>query len=260
MRTLIHFQLRWDGDDPSGVELTFRDSAEVEVYEYPEQCVPEGDEIAPLEAALNDACAATIVTYGDDDGVSEQWFDAWLFDADGPLGARRERAEAVEMTADLSGTAESVTIVGAELSGDLSGSSMSEVGSTSEHEVKPKSRKKVKKRVGKLREGSGCKQPDQVSGWESGRLLCVTRNHRTTPERQFGRCEYRVRCNADGGYTLEHFAGNRKDLKVGSVWPTVSDMWWALLAMGDNDPRSVSTNKTSPTRHHRMTIKKFFKL
>lgn len=264
MRVLTHFALEWDGDEPSAVRLTFRDGA-VETFTYPEECTPPEDadpsETLPLDEALNDACAAIKVEFGDDDGVSEQWFDAWLIDADGPLGARREKeapAPVSEIKSDLSGASESVLTVGAELTGDLSGESASEVGEQSEVQRKRVNRKK-KKRTGKLREGAGCKQPDQVAGWEAGRLLCVTRNHRATPERQFGRCEYRVRCNEDGSYTLEFFQGNRTDLKVGTRWPTVSDMWWALLAMHDGDPRALMRGKQG-TRHHRMTIKKFFKL
>lgn len=266
MRVLTHFALEWDGDEPIAVRLTFRDGA-VETFNYPADCTLDDDDevrTLPIDEALNDACAATIVEFADDDGVSEQWFDAWLFDADGPLGARREQeapapAPVEEMSADLSGESESVVSNGAELVGDLSGENASEVGEASEVQRKRVSRKKKKKRTGKLREGAGCKQPDQVAGWEAGRLLCVTRNHRATPERQFGRCEYRVRCNDDGSYTLEFFQGNRTDLKVGTRWPTVSDMWWALLAMHDGDPRSLMCGKKG-TRHHRMTIKKFFKL
>ncbi len=108
---------------------------------------------------------------------------------------------------------------------------------------KPKAKPKAKPK--KLRDGAGCKQPDEVNGWIAGRLLCVTKTHRGKP---WGRCEYRVRCESNGSYTLEVFNGNRADVKAGDNWPTVSVMFKALLGL------------PADAKRHRMTIKRFFNL
>ena len=262
MRVLTNFALKWAEEDPIGIELVFRGSPSPEEYSYPEECVDDDPKVVtPLEKSLQDACAAQVVEFGDDNGVSRDWFDQWLFDSDGPLGARREPPPPVveEMAADLSGSKAEEEIAVVEVSGDLSGEQSSEALEGSTEVRRTRKNRKVKKRVGKIRKGSGCKQPDKVNGWESGRLLCVVKNHRTTESRNWGRCEYRVRCNADGSYTLEFFAGNRTDIAAGDKWETVSDMWWALLALGDDDPRALLRGKQG-TRHHRMTIKRFFNL
>lgn len=253
MRVLERFELKWKGDDPVGVRLTFRDSSTTQSFSYPNGCVSEGDKFSPLEEALAQACAANVMTFGDDQGVSQEWFDQWIMHPDGPMGERREalkQQEAVEeMASTLAGDNVSATIDGVELAGDLSGESSSEASSGSSVEVKTakKSRKK-KKRDTKLREGAGCKQPDDVFGFEAGRLLCIVKTHRTQAGRNWGRCEYRVRCNADGSYTLEFFQGNRKDVKKGDHWETASIMFKALLALPPD------------TMHHRMTIRRYFNL
>ena len=264
-RTITHFALEWDesgGDDPVALTLTFHDG-ESKTYNYPDDCIAEFEddenglyEVPPtlLSTDVKDCDAAMVVGFPND-GNSEDWFRAWfLVDADlldGRVATAPPPApEAIEeISVDLSGKSadNDLTTEGDELAGDLSGAHSSEVGETSEVTTKKKSRKK-KKRVGKLREGAGCKQPDEVHGWEAGRLLCVTKNHRTHGPKPWGRCEYRVRCNADGSYKLEYFSGARKDLKQGDKWDTASTMFKVLLGLPPE------------TMHHKMTIRRYFNL
>jgi len=265
-RTITHFALEWDnesgGDDPVALTLTFHDGTS-KTYNYPDDCIAEHEddegglyEDSPtlLSADMQD-CAAALTVGFPDDGNSEDWFRAWfLIDAsllDNRVAvAPPPTTEAIEeVSVDLSGGSadNDMTGAGEELAGDLSGDHASEVGETSEVKTAKKSRKK-KQRVGKLREGAGCKQPDEVHGWEPGRLLCVTKNHRTHGAKPWGRCEYRVRCNADGSYKLEYFSGARKDLKQGDKWDTASTMFKVLLGLPPD------------TMHHKMTIRRYFNL
>tara|TARA_Y100000034_G_scaffold110577_1_gene142837 strand:+ start:1240 stop:2022 length:783 start_codon:yes stop_codon:yes gene_type:complete len=94
--------------------------------------------------------------------------------------------------------------------------------------------------------GRGCRRPTEVEGWETGKVLVAVKRH-MGQYKDWGTCEYRVRCEPDGGYTLVFFQGNRTDMKAGTYWPNVSRMWFAILAL---DPAKKV--------HHRMTIKRFF--
>ncbi len=105
------------------------------------------------------------------------------------------------------------------------------------------------------RPGAGCKQPDKVDGWEAGRVLVVVKPHRGEFA-DWGKCEYRVRCDEDGGYTLIMLTGNRgkKDLGnlfEGKKWPYVSPMLTDLMGI-ERDAEG------KPVRHHRMTLRRWF--
>jgi len=257
-RVLTHFALKWGDEEeeqPTAVIIGFRDGETV-MMAFPDECIAEEDETVELSRVLKGVKAArTVITPSD--GSSEDWYRDWLLPDPTLLDSRVEAQGSqdtdepvVELKVDLGDSTTDDTLEkGSELKAeDLSGAHTSEVGKATK-EVKRTtggSRKKAKRK--KLREGSGCKQPDAVVGYETGRLLCITKNHRASGPKSWGRCEYRVRCNPDGSYTLEYFAGNRDDLKKGTSWPTVSKMFFALLALPPG------------TRHHRMTLKRFFNL
>lgn len=110
----------------------------------------------------------------------------------------------------------------------------------------------------KHRAGAGCKQPDKVDGWEAGRVLVVVKPHRGE-FKEWGTCEYRVRCEDDGTYTLIKFSGARKPTDVGNIfegkhWDYVSQMLTDLMGI----PRDPETGK--PAHHHRMTLRRWFAL
>lgn len=107
------------------------------------------------------------------------------------------------------------------------------------------------------RKGAGCKQPDKVDGWVPGRVLVVVKPHRGEYQ-HWGTCEYRVRCDEDGGYTLLKLDGNRTAKDVGNLfegkkWAYVSPMLTDLMGI----PLDA---KGKPTRHHRMTLRRWFAL
>jgi len=243
MHCVNAFRLICEDDEVVGFEIGFSGGT-IQKFAYP-------GETDALELAASKWAAADSVEVSADDAG---WWE-WLSTSPGLMDGRviEQIAPMSELSGELSGDSEAEELTSVELSGDLSGDSTSEVTvSGVSDEEKPKrgaGRKKRKKRSKKLREGSGCKQPDQVFGWESGKLLCVTKNHRTHGDRPWGRCEYRVRCHPDGSYTLEYFAGSRKDLKAGTHWKTASEMFFALL---DLDPKKI--------KHHRMTVKRFFNI
>lgn len=244
IRVLTKFEVIETGDEVTALRLTWEDG--VDELPYPD-CTEDG----ALESACRFAYAAPTVEFVGD--LSEGWFTDWLFVDVELLDSRRMApqpdAEPVveELAGTLDGAGQSDALDEQEVIGDLSGDNSSELGETSERKNARGSRKK-KQRAGKLREGAGCKQPDQVNGWIAGRLLCVTKSHRTAGAKPWGRCEYRVRCNDDGSYTLEYFAGNRKDVKTGDHWKTASHMFRALMALPPD------------TKHHKMTIKRYFNL
>ena len=153
---------------------------------------------------------------------------------------------AIEVSGDLTTSGEDV-VGGIEIAGDMTGEG-AEVTEGGNGGLGASGTRKKSSRKARLREGAGCKQPDEVDGFMAGRLLCVTKRHRSTNGRDWGRCEYRVRCNKDGSYTLEYFAGNRTDVKTGDNWATASIMFKALLALPPD------------TMHHKMTIKRYFKI
>lgn len=108
------------------------------------------------------------------------------------------------------------------------------------------------------RPGAGCKQPDEVKGWIAGRVLVAIRRHRGD-NLDWGTCEYRVRCEEDGGYKLLALSGGRDDAiatefkKKGFVkWDYVSDMFLDLLAI----PRVDAEGQRN---RHRMTLTRFFR-
>ena len=248
MRLLTHFELITEADDITGIAVTV--DGDCKVFDYP-ACAEDGEEAAILIQFVSDAYAVHSVDFTGED--AKGWFDGWMLpDAyllDNRVVPPDVATPAVEeMTATLTGSTETASMAGVELGGDLSGDNTSEVGSEGVEKRSSGKARKVKKRTKKLREGAGCKQPDKVNGYMAGRLLCVTKNHRSTGPKGWGRCEYRVRCNADGSYTLEHFAGSRKDVKTGDDWATASVMFKTLLALPPE------------TKHHRMTIKRYFNL
>lgn len=109
----------------------------------------------------------------------------------------------------------------------------------------------------KYRAGAGCKQPDKVDGWKAGLVLAVIKSHRGK-HKEWGTCEYRVRCEVDGTYTLLQISGNRKvtdlgNLYAGKHWDYVSPMLTDLMGI----PRVADG---TPAFHHRMTIRRWFAL
>ena len=109
----------------------------------------------------------------------------------------------------------------------------------------------------KKRAGAGCKQPDKVDGWEAGRVLVVLKPHRGE-HKAWGTCEYRVKCENDGTYTLVKLTGNRKATDLGNLfegkhWDYVSPMLTDLMGI----PRD---SEGKPAFHHRMTIRRWFAL
>ena len=123
-------------------------------------------------------------------------------------------------------------------------------------------KKDVDKRV-----GAGCKQPGEVDGFVPGRVLCVQKNHRANG---WGRCDYSVRCEADGGYRLVAFSGAREVWTVedseaivagedGKHWPFVSEMFFDLLGMAEWKRRAKDP-ATGRRFHHKQTLRRYFKL
>lgn len=107
------------------------------------------------------------------------------------------------------------------------------------------------------RPGAGCKQPGDVDGWEPGRVLVVVKPHRGE-HKDWGVCEYRVRCDEDGGYTLLKLTGNRKSKDLGNLfegkkWQYVSPMLTDLMGI----PRDAAGKAAF---HHRMTLRRWFAL
>lgn len=136
-----------------------------------------------------------------------------------------------------------------ELSGGLTGESVGGIGGTGRDNTPP---------VVPKRPGAGCKQPDKVDGWEPGRVLVVVKPHRGE-FKGWGTCEYRVRCDDDGGYTLLKLTGNRKQSDAGALyegkrWAYVSQMLTDLMGI----PRDPETGR--PAYHHRMTLRRWFAL
>jgi len=144
-----------------------------------------------------------------------------------------------------------------ELTGDLSGDEdedevvESEVGEGSEvevgaggTEVAPETEKPKLKRA-------GCKKPWEVKGWQEGKLLSCVKRHRG----EWGKCEYRVLCLAEGRYRLVYFQGNREDLTIQTEWADAASMFRSLLAQGADKTRYDARGKR---QGHRMTINQFF--
>lgn len=135
-----------------------------------------------------------------------------------------------------------------ELSGGLTGESVGGIGGAGRDDTPTGI---------KHRPGAGCKQPDKVDGWEAGRILVVVKPHRGE-FKDWGTCEYRVRCEEDGTYTLVKFTGARKPTDVGNIfegkhWDYVSQMLTDLMGI----PRDANGK---PAHHHRMTLRRWFAL
>lgn len=231
MRVLSEFALNAPDGDVTGLVLTW-DDGETREYAYPEDTGGDADG-GKLGADLADTAASEAIKLQDDD--TEVWYREWLF-VDEYLLDGRTAAPPIEDAAEVSAG-------GSELSSALD-EPVPEPVPVPEPTPNPKPKRR-KAPSARLREGAGCKQPDEVNGWIANRLLCVTKTHRGKP---WGRCEYRVRCEKNGSYTLEVFNGSRSDIAQGDNWATASVMFKKLLGL---PPETV---------HHKMTIKRFFRL